>query len=341
MADPTLMWMLIVLLIFLHFFFSASETAIACCNKFKVQIKADEGKRTAKILLKLIDKYDRTLTIVLIGNNIVAIAISSISTILFLSYFQNTGLTEYAISLISSVIITFAVYVLGDTFPKTIAKSIPDTLSYFFAWPLYILEIIFTPISLIFEGITNGVMKLLKVKDEEDFTEKDLETAIEKASENEDINEEQIEIVQSTIEYLDTNVKEVLTPRNKIFALNIRDLTHESLQKIITETPFSRIPIYDKVFDNMIGVLNVKIYFEEYEKDMHVAIRSVLQKPYFVNNKIMIDDLFNGFKKHHTHLALVRDNHNNVIGMVTMEDILEEIVSDISEPNNLKRRSLL
>ena len=155
------------------------------------------------------------------------------------------------------------------------------------------------------------------------------------------IDEDQAEIVQSTMDYLDTNVKEVLTPVTAIYALNIRDLTHDSLQKIIVNTNYSRIPVYDKVFDNVIGILNVKIYFEEYMKDPHVSIRSVLQKPYFVSTKIMIDDLFHGFRKHRTHIALVRDNHNKIIGMVTMEDILEEIVSDISEPANQRRRKAL
>ena len=140
------------------------------------------------------------------------------------------------------------------------------------------------------------------------------------------------------MDYLQTNVKDVLTPKPNIFALNIRDLTHDKLQQIILETNYSRIPVYDKVFDNVIGILNIKIYCEEFAKDPHVSIRSILQKPYFITTKIMIDDLFHGFRKHRTHIAMVRDNRNMIIGMVTMEDILEEIVSDISEPANQKRR---
>lgn len=338
MADPAVSWLVIILLVLLHFFFSAAETAIACCNKFKVQTKADEGSKTAKLLLKIIDKYERALTVVLIGNNVVAIAISSIATVLFLGYFKSTGLTEFAISLISSVIMTIIVYIFGDTLAKTIARSIPDTLSFAFTYPIYILMILLYPIEILFEIGTKGTNKLFKLKDEDEFTEADLENVLEEASEKEMIDEDQAEIVQSAIDYLDTNVKEVLTPREKIFALNLKNLTHESLQEIMLQTNYSRIPIYDKVFDNVIGILVVKIYFQEYEKDPHVDIRSVLQKPYFVSNKIMIDDLFNGFRKRHTHLALVRDSHQKVIGMVTMEDVLEEIVSDISEPNALPKR---
>ena len=336
--DPYISWLLIIILIFLHFFFSGAETSFACCNKFKMKVKAEEGNKTAKTLLKIIDKYDRALTIILIGNNIVAIAISSISTVLFLSYFKDAGLTEYIISVISSVIMTFIVYVFGDTFPKTIARAIPDTISLAFTYPIYVLMVIFSPITLLFECGVKLTEKIFRIKNEEDFTEEDLETVIEKATEEEMIDEEQAEIVQSTMDFLDTSVKEVLTPRSKIFALNIHDLNHEKLQEIIVNTNYSRIPVYDKVFDNIVGVLHVKIYFEEYEKDPHLAIRSILQKPYFVSPKIMIDDLFNGFKRRHTHIALVRDNHQKIVGMVTMEDVLEEIVSDIAEPANQKRR---
>jgi len=338
MPDPSISWIIIGLLIILSFFFSGAETAFSCCNKFKMQVRADEGSKTAKTLLKILDKYERSLTVVLIGNNIVAIAISAVSTVLFLNYFRNVFPDEYTISLISSIIMTFVVYMLGDTLPKTICRAIPDTMSLIFTYPIYFLMIVFFPITILFESFAKLFEKIFKVKNEEDFTEEDLENVIEKASEEEMIDEDQAEIVQSTIDFLDTNVKEVLTPRSKMFVLNIHDLNHEKLQEIITTTNYSRIPVYDKVFDNIIGVLHVKIYFEEYVKDPHLAIRSVLQKPYFVSNKIMIDDLFHGFKKHRTHIALVRDNHNKIVGMVTMEDILEEIVSDISEPTSPRRR---
>ncbi len=338
MPDPSISWIIIILLLVLSFFFAGAETAFACCNKFKMQIKADEGSRLAKTLLKILDKYDRALTVILIGNNIVAIAISAVSTVLFLSYFKSTGLAEYTISLISSIIMTFIVYMFGDTLPKTIARAIPDTMSLIFTYPTYFMMIILFPIAFLFEGAVKLFEKIFKVKTEEEFTEEDLENVIEKASEEEMIDEDQAEIVQSTIDYLDTNVKEVLTPRSKIFALNIKDLTTDKLNEIIAKTNYSRIPIYDKVFDNIIGVLLVKIYFEEYMKDPHLSIRSILEKPYFVSNKIMIDDLFNGFRKHRTHIAIVRDDHKKVVGMVTMEDILEEIVSDISEPASQKRR---
>lgn len=334
MPDP-ISWLIIVLCLIGSFFCSASETAISGCNRFKMQIKADDGNKTAKLVLKICGKYDRALTTVLIGNNIVAVVISAISTLLFVKYLKNTGLNEYA-SIISSILMSFVVYILGDTFPKTIARQIPDTISLIFAWPIYFFMIIFYPISILFELLAKAIEKIFKVKDSSSFTEEDFENIVEKVSDEGVLDDEQSEILQSTLDYIDTDVKEVLTPKDKIFAIDIQNLTNDKLQKIIIDTKYSRIPVYDKIFDNMIGVLNVKIYFEEYLKDPHLEIRSIIQKPYFVNPNFKIDDLFNGFKRHHTHIALVKDQHQHIVGMVTMEDILEELVSDISEPLSIK-----
>ena len=333
MPDPAISWIVLFILLLLVFFFSGAETALACCNRYKVQVEADEGKKYAKVLLKVLENYDRTLTTVLIGNNIVAIAMSAIGTTLFINYFAQTSVSEYMASLIASIVITFVVFAFGDTLPKTICRAIPDTMSKFFVYPIYILSIIFFPITWLFDLGMKAMGKLFKVKNEDELTEEEFSDVVEKASEEEMIDEEQAEIVQSALDFIDTNVKQVLTPRSKMFAINLKDLTYDKLHKILSETTFTRIPVYDKVFDNMIGILVTKIYLEEYAKDPHVSIRSILQKPYYVPNTIMIDDLFRGFKKHHTHIALVRDAHNKIVGMVTMEDVLEEIVSDISEPS--------
>jgi len=335
MPDP-LSWLLIVICLLFSFFFSCSETAFACCNRFKMQVLADEGKSSAKTVLKICNKFDRALTIVLIGNNCVAVAISAMSTLLFMQYFKAIGLEQYA-SLVSSIIMSFVVYILGDTLPKTIAKAIPDTMSLFFAYPVYGLMIILFPIAIVFEYIGKGIEKLFNFKKNKTVSEDQLEKAIEKASDDKSIEEEQAEIVQSTLDFIDTNVKEVLTPKKMMFAIDINGLTHEKLQQIYLNTNYSRIPIYDGDFNHFIGVLHIKIYFEEYEKDHNISIRKVLQKPYFITPNIMIDDLFKGFKKRKTHLAIVRDKDHQVIGMVTMEDILEELVEGISEPSLTKK----
>lgn len=330
--DVPISWLIIIICVVLHFFFSACETALSCCNRFKFQVAADEGNKTAKVVLKVSEKFDRTLMTVLIGSNIVAIIISAVSTLLFLNILFKSGLNNSVISLISSIAMALLVYIFGDALPKTIARAIPDTISKIFIWPVYILTLLLTPITIIFDGLAKLIEKIFKVKNDETFTEEDFENVVENVTDEGVLEEEQSEIIQSALEFVDTNVKEVFTPKEKIFALDIRELTHEKLRSILMTTKYSRIPIFDREFDNFIGVLHVKTYFKEITKNPNVSIRKILQKPYFVTSSIMIDDLFNGFKKHHTHLALVRDNKKHVIGMVTMEDVLEELVSDISEP---------
>ena len=334
--DVPLSWLIISVCVLAHFFFSAGETALACANRFKMQVEADEGKKSARLVLHVCEKYDRALITVLIGSNIVAIVASAISTILVYNLFSSSGLMDETISLISSIIISLLIYIVGDALPKTIARSIPDTISKAFVYPIYWLMVLLFPITFVFEKLTLLIEKAFKVKDQTQFDEEDFEHVVEKVSDEGILEEEQSDIIQSALDFADTNVKEVLTPRNKIFALNIRDLTKEKLHKIILETNYSRIPVYDTKFDNMIGVLHIKTYLSAYLRNPNISIRRNLQKIYFVSSSIMIDDLFNGFKKHHTHIAIVRDKNKKVIGMVTMDDVLEELVEDISEPAHVK-----
>lgn len=336
--DVPLSWVIISVCVLAHFFFSAGETALACANRFKMQVEADDGKKSARLVLHVCEKYDRALITVLIGSNIVAIVASAVSTVLFYNMLSSSGLVNDTISLISSIVISLLIYILGDALPKTIARSIPDTISKAFVYPIYWLMIILFPISFVFDKLAKLIEKIFRVKDESTFDEEDFENVVENASDEGVIEEEQGDIIQSALDFADTNVKEVLTPRNKVYALNIRGLDKEKLHQIILKTDYSRIPIYDGNFDNMIGVLHIKTYISAYLRNPNVSIRRKLQKPYFVSSKIMIDDLFNGFKKHHTHVALVRDNNKKIIGMVTMDDVLEELVSDISEPARVKGR---
>ena len=337
--DP-ISWLIIAICILLHAFFSASETALSCCNRFKIQIKADDGSKTAKLLLKIINKFDRSLTTILIGNNVASIVVSMLSTFLFLNIFQG-AIDDFWVSLISSISMSFVVYLLGDALPKTVARSIPDTISYGVAYLIFGLTWVLTyivPLTILFELLMKLTEKIFRVKKEEEFTEEDFENVVEKVSEEGVLEEEQSEIINAALEFVETNVRDVLTPRNKIYAIDIHGLTNEQLKQKLLNCKYSRIPVYDREFDNFIGVLHIKTYFKEVYMDPHVSINSILQKPYYVPSDIMIDDLFNGFKKNHTHLALVKDSSDKVIGMVTMEDVLEELVSDIAETSPKVRK---
>ena len=332
--DVPLSCIIIGICVLAHFFFSAGETALACANRFKMQVEADEGKKSAALVLRVCEKYDRALITVLIGSNIVAILASTVCTVLFYRLFNNSN--GEVVSLLASITISLLIYIIGDALPKTIARSIPDTVSKILVYPIFGLIILVFPVTLLFELITKGIERLFRVKNDEDFGEEDFENVVEKVSDEGVLEEEQSDIIQSALEFTDTSVKEVLTPKNKIYALNISNLNKNELHDIIDKTKYSRIPVYDGDFDNMIGVLNIKKYLSAYLSNPHISVRRQLQKPYFVSPNIMIDDLLNGFKKHHTHIALVRDKNKKIIGMVTMDDVLEELVSDISEPHSAK-----
>ena len=221
LMDVPLSWVIISICVLAHFFFSAGETALACANRFKMQVEADEGKRSAKLVLKVQEKYDRALITVLIGSNIVAIAASVICTALFTRTLTNY--TSDLIAFLASVVISLLIYIFGDALPKTIARSIPDTVSKIFVFPVFGLMMLLYPITLLFELMTKGIEKAFKVKEQVDFDEDDFENVVEKVSDEGVLEEEQSDIIQSALEFADTNVKEVLTPRNKIFALNIKE----------------------------------------------------------------------------------------------------------------------
>lgn len=332
MPDP-ISWIALIVAILIFAFFASSETALSSCNRFKMKVEAEEeGSKSAKIVLKLLDKFDDVLTVTLVGNNIVSIIISAVAAMMFYNYFSTLGLETYA-SLVSTFVTTFAVYTFGDTLPKTIARAIPDTISKISAYPIYALTFIFFPIAYLFSLLIKLFSKAFKVKKQPTITEEDITSAVVQGVEEDVLTGEQTEIIQSALDFVDTNVKEVLTPKSRMLALDINTLTHKLLNDILLHTDYSRIPIYRNEFNNIIGILHTRTYLEAYFKDRNVSIRSTLQKPYFVTPKVMIDDIFNGFKKNHVHIAIVKDERGEVIGMVTMEDILEELVSDISEPS--------
>ena len=295
--------------------------------------EAENGSRVAKLVVYLCEKYDRALTTILVGNNAIAVASSTVATILFYNILKGYGLENYA-SLIASIGMTIIVYILGDTLPKTIAKAIPDTTSKIVAYPINFLMFILFPITIIFEGLVKLIEMIFKPKNEDVFTSDDLGKVLEEQEDEGTLEEETVEIIQSALEFAEAKVKDVLTPRRKIFAIDITNLDVKKLNETLKTTNYSRIPVYEKTLDNYLGVLHVKTYIKDYLKNPKLNIRDILQKPYVVSSKVSLVNLLNGFKEHHTHLAMVINNDNKIIGMVTMEDVLEELVSDISEPNS-------
>ena len=335
-----LSWLYIVLitvLVILSAFFSSTETAFACLNQFKIKVKADEGKRTAKLILKQHDRFDRTLIMALLGYNIDSVAISTISAVLFFELFKSLNITETTISLISTVIMTIIVYIFCDMVPKMIARAMPERVASNNIYIALFFYYLLFPLILIFSLITKLVNKIFHMDDKPTMTEEDFTNVVDDIEEKGLMEENESEIFYNSLEFTDTAVKEVLTKREKMFVIDIKELTKDQIKDEILSTKFSRIPVVYGSIDKVIGILHVKTYIRAYLKNPNIPVLNVLQKPYFVDTKIKMDEMIDGFKKHHTHIAIVK-HEDRVLGVITMEDVLEELVGKIAEPEGGKKK---
>ena len=337
-------WILIAIMLLISGLFSASENAYTNCNKYHFQTLADKGHLTAKIIIKLIDKFDSTLVNVLIGNNIVQTLMSYFSATLFLNMSIAYGWADGVEAVLSTVVMAFLVYIISDTCPKILSKAIPNKMAIMLAYPVLITSYILLPISWIFKVILFLVHKLFKIKDAPLLSKDDLihsaSLAIndEKEDEGEDDqeNEEKLfendekDLLNNVFNFDELKVKDVYTKKDKVLSINIEGLTVSKLNDILVDVRYSRIPIYEGSKDNIIGILVLKTYFEEYVKDKHLEIRSILEDIVKIDINMNIDDAFNELNKEKVHLGIVYDN-SNMVGIISMEDILEELIDDIDE----------
>ena len=328
--------LIIILLVMLSAFFNASETSFACLNRYKYMAEAEDGKKTAKLVLWLTERYESTLITTLTGTNIVSIGVSTVSTFLFLSLFQGV-IPDATVSLIASLTMAVVVFLFGDTIPKFVGKSIPDQIARVACYPVVAFYWLFYPVTIIFRGISALFRKMFRAKPDVALTEEDLKSFIDDAEEKGVFEENESEIIQKALEFSDRSVKEVFTPLENMAFLNAEGLTTEKLIDYLKRTSYSRIPIYLRNPNKIVGVLVVKNYLNAYFKNPGVKYTEFVQRPYFVTPRVHLDDLLDGFKEHHTQIAIVR-YEGKVLGMVTMEDVLEELVGSIDEKNKKRRR---
>ena len=315
-------------------FFSATETAFACLNKYKFQVEAEDGKKASSFVVWFYEHFDTTLITVLIGNNAVAVGISSVATILFIqllhAYIDNT-----TISMISSIVVAILTFLFGDTLPKLIAKKVPNAIARFSVYPILVFCILFLPVTLIFRGLTFLVRKVFRSKPEPEVQTEDIAEEIERMEKYGDLEANESDILVNSLDFADTSVKEVLTPLRRMKMLDTDGLDTPALLDYIKKCPYSRIPLYYKEQNHIVGVLVVKNYLAAYFRDPKVSYLPYVQKAYFVTPAIKIDDLLDGFREHHTQIALVR-KEGKILGLVTAEDALEELVGKIDEDGNIE-----
>lgn len=280
------------------------------------------------------EHFDTTLITVLVGNNAVAVGVSSIATILLIqllhSYIDNT-----TISMISSIAVTILTFLFGDTLPKLIAKKVPNAIARFSVYPIAFFCILLLPVTLVFRGLTFLVRKIFRSEPEPEVQTEDIAEEIERMEKFGDLEANESDILVNSLDFADTSVKEVLTPLRRMKMLDTDGLDTPALLEYIKKCPYSRIPLYYKEQNHIVGVLVVKNYLAAYFRDPKVSYLPYVQKAYFVTPAIKIDDLLDGFREHHTQIALVR-KEGKILGLVTAEDALEELVGKIDEDGNIE-----
>lgn len=313
--------LVLAVLILMSAYFSASETAFTSMNKVRMKNLANNGNKKAALALKVSGNYDRLLSTILIGNNIVNITSASLATIIFTRYFGDIGVT------LSTVVMTVLVLIFGEISPKSLATESPETFAMFSAPILNFLIIILTPLNFLFVQWKKLLSKIFKFKSKRGITEEELLTIVDEAHNDGGINEEESDLIKSAIEFNDLEVKDIYTPRVDIIAVE-KSESKANVAKIFADSGFSRLPVYIDSIDNIVGVINQKDFYN-YAFNTDRTIESIIKPIVFIVQSMKISELLTMLQQTKSHIAVIIDEFGGTVGIVTMEDILEELVGDI------------
>ena len=332
MPDGSL-WMIITMVICLIFsaFFSASETAFTSFNKTRMRTRAEEGNKRAERVLKMSESYDKLLSTILVGNNIVNILLSSVATVWFIALLVNTRVSGYA-SAISTAVITIIVLIFGEITPKSLAKDHPEGFAIAVSGFLKAIVVILTPINFIFMLWKKLVTKIFKPSEEEAVTEGEVLTLIDEAHEDGSIDEYNKELIENIFDFDDLSAGEIATHRTDLTFLDFSD-TMEEWDNVINNSRFSRYPICKDGIDNVIGILDARLYLRLDDKSRDNVMNNIVSAPYFVPEAVKADVLFKNMRDHKESLAVVLDEYGGLFGVITMTDLIECIVGDINSEN--------
>lgn len=312
----------LVVLILFSSFFSASETAYSTCNKIRLRQMANRGNTKAAAVLNLCENYDALLSTILVGNNFVNIAASTIATVLFT---QMLGATEGPS--VSTVVMTIVVLLFGEITPKTLAKEYADEFA-MFAYSIFsFIKIILTPFTFLF-GLWQKLCSLLfSNKNKQGVTGEELITMIEEVEKEGSIEKDESELIRSAIEFSDVDIEDIYTPRVDVVGVEV-DSDLSEIEKEFEENSFSRLPVYKDTIDNIIGFIHQKDFYEMGKKKQ-TDIHSIMQTPLYLPLTTRISDALKQLQVHKVHLAIVIDEYGGTAGIITLEDIIEELVGEI------------
>ena len=315
---------ILVALLILSAFFSATETAFTSLNRTRLKLLADDGKKSAKKALKHADNYDRLLYTILIGNNIVNLTLATISTLLFRSIITNS---ESLSATLSTIISTIAVLIFGEITPKTLAKEFPEKVAMFVAPIMDFFTIILYPLNLVFTGWKLLLKKIFKFKSEDVITEQELLTYVEEANEDGTLDNNETELISSAIEFNDAEVGDILVPRVNVIAVE-ENTPMKDIRLVFSEHGFSRLPVYRRSIDTIIGMIHEKDFYAAYTSGA-TNIKGIVTSMALATEHMKISALLRSMQKQKVHMATVVDEYGGTLGIVTLEDILEELVGEI------------
>lgn len=325
---------LIALLMVISGFCSATETAFSSCNRIRLKNYAESGNKKAKLVLEIEEKFDKALTAILICNNVVNIASSSLATVIFTKYF-GAGAVGLA-----TLIMTIVVLIFGEIIPKGLAKEYSENFAMFMSTPLKISMFVLTPLIIVFTAIKNLVSRLMGGSKRSDvMTEEELMYLIEESENGGVLEEQESDLVRSALEFDEIFIKEILVPRINVAACDIND-DIENIKSTLVESTFSRIPIYEGSIDNIVGILHERdllIHYMAGEKD----IKSIITKPLYFPEQKLISECLREMQKSKIHMAVVIDEYGGTAGIVTLEDILEELVGEIYDETDAEDTSFI
>jgi len=322
-------YLFIVILVLFSAFFSGSEISLASCNKFRLKKNADSGMKSAKGALYLTEHYSSAISTILVGNNLVNIMASSIATLLALNWSIHNK------DLYVTLIMTVVILIFGEIVPKNLCNEYADRFSLFCSLPLRVLMVVFYPVVSLVSRMVEKLSRLWKPKNEPSLTQDELYTALEEIEDEGVFTESESELIKSAIEFTDIEAHEILIPRVDVIAFDIEDgidalLNNEDILH------YSRFPVYRESIDNIIGILSVKRLMRALmEKDRsEIVLESLLYEPLFVHKTMSISSIINQFRKLHAQMAVVVDEFGGTLGILTMEDIVEEIVGEIYDESD-------
>ena len=340
-SDSIPLWIIFIFCVVGGAYFAATESSFSAVNKIKIKAMADDGNRRAKGVMFVLGKFEKALTTLLIGNNVTKIAGAAVFTILCTDIFRDgfgkdeAFLESFTFSMICSVLSTVIIFLFSEMIPKSMANDRSESVSLFFQGTLRVLMKILSPFSAFFNVISNKASEIFSSKDAEpSITEDELTEIIETAEEEGVVDEEQSDMLISAIEFTKTTVADIMTMEKDMNYIGV-NWSNKQVLELITNTVHSRLPVKAANSDRIIGVLRVRTFLKEYRRNPRIEVRSVMTTPYIVREETNIDKLLTHMRQHKLQMAIVQDEKRNVVGLVTIEDILEELVGEIFDEEDI------